>query len=113
MSYPNLGLVPLSCFMNTTFYPFFPFCCVLHIICFYFSAVIVFNYRSQWPRGLGRKSTAARLLRSWVRIPPEVWMFVCCVYCVLSDRGLCDELITRPEDSYQLWFVDVCDQEIS
>jgi hypothetical protein len=23
--------------------------------------------RSQWPRGLGRRSTAARLLRSWVR----------------------------------------------
>jgi hypothetical protein len=24
---------------------------------------------SQWPRGLRRMSTAARLLRSWVRIP--------------------------------------------
>jgi hypothetical protein len=22
--------------------------------------------------------------------------------CVLSDRGLCDELITRPEESYRL-----------
>jgi hypothetical protein len=27
--------------------------------------------RSQWPRGLRRKSAAARLLRSWARIPPE------------------------------------------
>jgi hypothetical protein len=27
--------------------------------------------------------------------------------CVLSGRGLCDELITRPEDSYQLWRFDV------
>jgi hypothetical protein len=26
-------------------------------------------------------------------------MFVCCVCCVLSGRGLCDELITRPEKS--------------
>ena len=26
--------------------------------------------RSQWPRGLRRRSAAARLLRSWVRIPP-------------------------------------------
>ena len=26
--------------------------------------------RSQWPRGLRRRSTAARLLRSWVCIPP-------------------------------------------
>jgi hypothetical protein len=27
-------------------------------------------------------------------------MFVCCECCVLSGRGLCDELITRPEESY-------------
>jgi hypothetical protein len=27
-------------------------------------------------------------------------MSVCCECCVLSGRGLCDELITRPEDSY-------------
>ena len=31
--------------------------------------------RSQWPRGLRRRSTAARLLRLWVRIPPGAWMF--------------------------------------
>ena len=36
-------------------------------------------------------------------------MFVCCECCVLSDRGLCDELITRPEESYRLWCVVVCD----
>jgi len=30
---------------------------------------------------------------------------------VLSDRGLCDELITHPEDSYRLWCVVVCDLE--
>jgi len=30
----------------------------------------------------------------------------------LSGRGLCDELITRPEESYWLWRV-VCDQESS
>jgi hypothetical protein len=40
------------------------------------------NGQSQWPRGLRRRSTAARLLRSSVRIPPEAWMFVCCVCCV-------------------------------
>jgi len=28
---------------------------------------------------------------------------------VLSGRGLCDELITRPEESYRLWCVVVCD----
>jgi hypothetical protein len=30
---------------------------------------------------------------------------------VLSGRGLCDELITCPEESYRLWFVVVCDLE--
>jgi len=40
-------------------------------------------------------------------------MFVCCECCVLSGRGLCDELITRPEDSYRLWCVVVCDLETS
>ena len=38
-------------------------------------------------------------------------MFVCCECCVLSGRGLCDGLITRPEESYRLWCVVVCDQE--
>jgi hypothetical protein len=69
--------------------------------------------RSQWPRGLRRSSAAARLLRSWVSIPPGAWMFVCCECCVLSGTGLCDELITRPEESYRLWCVVVCNLEIS
>jgi len=69
--------------------------------------------RSQWPRGLRRRSTAARLLRSWVRIPPRAWMFVCCECCVLSGRGLCDGLIICSEESYRLWRVVVCDQETS
>ena len=36
-------------------------------------------------------------------------MFVCNECCVLSGRGLCDELITRPEKSYRQWCVVVCD----
>jgi len=31
----------------------------------------------------------------------------------LSGRGLCDELITRPEESYRLWCVVMCDLETS
>ena len=56
---------------------------------------------------------AARLLRSWVRIPPGAWIFVCCECRVLSGRGLCDELINRPEQSYRLSCVVVCDLETS
>jgi len=40
-------------------------------------------------------------------------MFVCCECCVLSGRGLCGELITRPEEYYRLWCVVVCDLENS
>jgi hypothetical protein len=32
---------------------------------------------------------------------------------VLSGRGRCDELITRPEESYRLCCVVVCDLEAS
>jgi hypothetical protein len=40
-------------------------------------------------------------------------MDVCLLCCVLSGRGLCDGLITRPEEFYRLWRVVVCDQETS
>jgi len=38
---------------------------------------------------------------------------VCCECCVLQGRGLCDGLIARPEESYRLWSVVVCDLENS
>ena len=47
--------------------------------------------------------------KAWVcgHLPAEIvgsnptgGMFVCCECCVLSGRGLCDGLITRPEESY-------------
>jgi len=39
-------------------------------------------------------------------------MSLCFEFCVLlSGRGLCDELMTRPEESYRLWCVVVCDLE--
>jgi hypothetical protein len=59
------------------------------------------------------RTQAAHLLRSWVRIPPGAWIFVCCECRVLSGRGLCDELIIRPEETYRLCCVVVCDLEIS
>ena len=35
-----------------------------------FVCVIYILSRSQWARGLRHRSAAARLLKSWVRIPP-------------------------------------------
>jgi hypothetical protein len=54
--------------------------------------------RSQWPRGLRRRSAAERLLWSWVQIPPGAWLSLCCTLFVLSlvqmsptDCGVCLE----------------------
>jgi len=69
--------------------------------------------RSQWPRGLRRRSAAVRLLRLWVRIPPGAWRSACCECCVLSGRGLGVGPITRPEVFFWLWCVVVCDLETS
>jgi len=52
-----------------------------------------------------------------------VYMYICiyiCIYIcmyiciyVYMYIYICDELITRPEESYGLWCVDVCDLETS
>jgi len=36
-----------------------------------------------------------------VRIPPGAWKFVSCECCLLSGKGLCVGLITRPEEIYR------------
>ena len=76
-------------------------------------AVSFFGQRERersWPWGLayiqdGPILVAARLLGLWVRIPPGTWRYVYCEWCVLSGRGLCDGLITRPQKPYRLWCV--------
>jgi hypothetical protein len=65
------------------------------------------------PISAGERPASARLLRLWVRIPPGAWIFVCCECRVLSGRGLCDELVTRPEEFYRLCCIFVCDLETS
>jgi hypothetical protein len=40
-------------------------------------------------------------------------MSVCCKCCVLSGRGLSEELMTRPEESYTECGVSECDSESS
>jgi hypothetical protein len=85
-------------------------CCIWMVP--YFSCTLYLHSRSQWPSGLGRRSAAACLLRLCVRIPPGAAMSVCCECCVLSGRGICDELITRPEESYRVWRVWVSSRNL-
>jgi len=85
----------------------------VHCTHLYMKQVWMYRFPSQWPRGLRRSFSAACLLRFWVRIPLGAWMFVCCECCVLSGKGLCDGLITRPEESYRMWRVVVCEHETS
>jgi hypothetical protein len=46
---------------------------------------------------------------------PTGGMGVCLLYsvCVSSGRGLCDRLVTLPEESYRVWRVSECDLEAS
>ena len=64
-------------------------------------------------RGVTTQTSHLALLELWVLIPPVAWMLVCCECCVLSDRDLCHELITRPGESYRLCRVSECDLETS
>ena len=50
---------------------------------FHLVLILIEDWRSQWPRGLGCRFAAACLLRLWVRIPPGTWMSVCCECWVL------------------------------
>ena len=68
---------------------------------------------SQRPCGLSRESTVDHLLELRVRIPLRAWMSVSCERWVLSGKSLYDGPITRPEESYRLWCVTVCDLEAS
>ena len=71
------------------------------------------NCRSRWPRCLRRRSEAAWLLGSRVRIPFKTWAFSSLVYVVCCvGGGLCDRVITRPEESY-LMCVIMCDLKTS
>ena len=90
-----------------------------HTLCvtwFNFFLTVVFSWwriRNAGPiglRGLRHRSAAIRLLRLWFRIPQGDGV---CLLLVLSGRGLWDQLLTRPEESYRLWSVVVCDLETS
>jgi hypothetical protein len=49
------------------------------------------------PCGLRRGSEVARLLGLL-----KTWMSISCECCVLSGRGFCVGVITRPEDFYRV-----------
>ena len=70
-----------------------------HTILFKNSAV---HSQSQWSRSLKHVSAATRLLGLRIRILPGAWMCDSFECCVLSGRGPCVGLMTRPEESYRL-----------
>jgi len=72
----------------------FSFTPIISFICSFFILSILDFLADLLSTSISVDKRAARLLRSWVRIPPGAWIFVCCECRVLSGRGLCDELIT-------------------
>jgi hypothetical protein len=59
--------------------------------------------RSWKPFSLRHSSAAAWFLGSRVRIPLRAWISFSCESWGLSGRGLCDGLITCPEECYQVF----------
>jgi hypothetical protein len=74
-------------------------------LCLFLELLRLGSSRSQWPCGLRRGSAADRLLGLRVRIPPEAWMSFSFECCVLSGRGLCVGMITRPEKCCRVWWM--------
>jgi hypothetical protein len=74
---------------------------------------IIMRSNTVRPHGLRRGFAAALLLRLWVQIPLEIWMSIPCECWVLYSRGLWNELLTCPEETYRLWCVVVCDLKTS
>ena len=105
--------------------------CLLHTRKYYRNVLLSITMEQRWRRpevlcpriskyagskyravqGVGLPPLASRDCGLWIR--PGAWLFVCCECCVLSGRGLYGELITRPEKSYQMWCIFVCELEIS
>ena len=48
-----------------------------------------------------------------IRILSGAWISVSCECCVLSERVLCDRLVTHPEQLYQVWCVRVWSRNLS
>ena len=59
--------------------------------CIDYSILLRKDSRSQWPRGLRRRSSAARLLRLWVRIPRvHGCLFIVSVVCCQLEVSATD-----------------------
>jgi hypothetical protein len=63
--------------------------------------------QSRWLRGLRSGSAAVCLLGLRVRIQSVARLSVSCEYFMLSGRGFYVGLITRPEESYEVWCVQL------
>jgi len=80
------------------------------------SSMYFLNCKNLKPVPLAARSKAWVCGRSPAEIVgsnPTGGMDVCREYSLLTGRGLCDELITRREESYRLWCAVVCDLETS
>ena len=77
-------------------------------------SLTLIRYRSQWPSGLRRLSTADRLLGLRVRIPPEAWVLVLCVSYSKGQQAKPGQSGQRSTDKVQknilhgAWTCDCC-----
>ena len=84
-----------------------------HINSLFYDKSLLIKVINAFPADPSGRAVWGRSSDEIVDSNPTGGMDVCCECCVLSDRGFCDEPITRPEESYRLWCVAVCDLETS
>jgi hypothetical protein len=68
------------------------------------------SYHIKWSADPSGRAVSGRSPAEIVGSNPtrgvDVCLFVCCECYVLSGRGFCDGLITRPEGFYRMWRVE-------
>jgi hypothetical protein len=70
------------------------------------TSVMTWNEPSHAPFNPGlRRACVFGLSLAGIGIPMGAWMSVSWQCCVLSGRGLCVGLFTRPQESYRMWYV--------
>jgi hypothetical protein len=102
-------------------------CCNIVYIHIYFGRVVTIGELSTCNTENKWNILKSSMYRSW-RLIGGLWIYLhtfltsaldggeCLTLRLLMSyigRGLCDELITRPEEPYRLWWVVVCDLETS
>jgi len=69
--------------------------------------ILIIYYRAVTVAARSKTSVCGCSLAGTTGLNPAGGIDACHECRVLSSRGLCDGLITRPEESYRVWYIRV------